>query len=565
MSDKEVSLSTADSNALREKLGLKKLNEGAEKNRHETVLHDPEKKGPKKSDIAQAEDDSRGKRARDAITKGGSIVDEEGDEDASGWVQKMRAGRGAKMPKVSMPAPEKVEQEDDDDDMEALKRMKVNHNITDIEDGETVELTFADKRILDKDGNLVGEDGIALENAQKRQKYLGERNQAIRGDLSLGNQLSTMTAEERERAEGATALTGKYDDRPREPSGFTLGEAARMGVAERLEVLTKNAESLNNSLKFQSDYLQSSEIKDRKPKKKIKKRKALELGDKEEIVLKEDIKPKKEPEEKVDENSDEEDAWLYEQLSRQRKMNRTAASRSVEERGAASLMETIEKTELKEEQPEETVVPTTTMMDSKDVLTGTTEFCKAVQTAQEKLESRRHESYTGALQFKQQQLQRARRGARASVKKDDDDQEEEDAGATRENLSEDLLDTTTASALAYLRSRNEILHDQDNHRAKESDLKPLEMATKEGEIRLETRDEFGRVMTPKEAFQQMSWVFHGKRPGAKNEMKRLLRLENELKMKATDVEKSLPTMRALRKVQGSESKAHIVLTSGAQT
>ena len=28
-------------------------------------------------------------------------------------------------------------------------------------------------------------------------------------------------------------------------------------------------------------------------------------------------------------------------------------------------------------------------------------------------------------------------------------------------------------------------------------------ATKEGEIRLETRDEFGRVMTPKEAFQQM--------------------------------------------------------------
>merc|ERR1719240_1574390 len=249
----------------------------------------------------------------------------------------MRAGRGAKMPKVSMPAPEKVEQ-GDDDDMEALKKMKVRHNITDIEDGETVELTFADKRILDKDGNLVGEDGIALENAQKRQKYLGERNQAIRGDLSLGNQLSTMTAEERERAEGATVLTGKYDDRPREPSGFTIGEAARMGVAERLEVLTKNAESLNNSLKFQSDYLSSSEIKDRKPKKKIKKRKALELGEKEEIVLKEDIKPKKEPEEKVDENSDEEDAWLYEQLSRQRKMNRNAASRSVEERGAASLM-----------------------------------------------------------------------------------------------------------------------------------------------------------------------------------------------------------------------------------
>ena len=52
----------------------------------------------------------------------------------------------------------------------------------------------------------------------------------------------------------------------------------------------------------------------------------MELGEKEEIVLKEDVKPKKEPEEKLDENSDEEDAWLYEQLSRQRKMNRSAAS-----------------------------------------------------------------------------------------------------------------------------------------------------------------------------------------------------------------------------------------------
>ena len=50
------------------------------------------------------------------------------------------------------------------------------------------------------------------------------------------------------------------------------------------------------------------------------------MGEKEEIVLKEDVKPKKEPEEKVEENSDEEDAWLYEQLSRQRKMNRSAAS-----------------------------------------------------------------------------------------------------------------------------------------------------------------------------------------------------------------------------------------------
>merc|ERR1719271_61230 len=268
-------------------------------------------------------------------------------------------------------------------------------------------------------------------------------------------------------------------------------------------------------------------------------------------------------------NSDEEDSWLYEQLSRERRLQRKEEADETgvkKELGAAGLLEVVEKKELKEAEMQ--LQPTTASDNKTDgQLTGTTQFTKAGQTAAEKLESRRHESYTGALQFKQQQLQRQRRGARAGLaKKKDEDQDEEqtkqEQEETRENLSEKVLDGTAASAIAFLRSRNEIQKDQDNHRAKERDLQPMENDKEKNAIRLETRDEFGRVMTPKQAFQQLSWVFHGKRPGAKNEMKRLLRLENELKMRATDVEKSLPTMRALRKVQGGEAKAHIVLTSG---
>ena len=40
--------------------------------RQREVLHDPEVKGPKKSDIGNAEDEARGKRARDSITKAAS-------------------------------------------------------------------------------------------------------------------------------------------------------------------------------------------------------------------------------------------------------------------------------------------------------------------------------------------------------------------------------------------------------------------------------------------------------------------------------------------------------------
>jgi len=341
-------------------------------------------------------------------------------------------------------------------------------------------------------------------------------------------------------------------------------------VAEKLNVLNSQHESLQKELKYQSDYLTTAEIQARAPKKKIRKRKKIETDEKDDVTVKIDPKVKKQLADMEEVNSDEEDAWLYEQLSRQRRLQRKDEVESgvKKEMGAASLLEVVEKKELKEAEVQ--LQPTAnegTKANPDAQLTGTTQFTKAVQTAAEKLESRRHESYTGALQFKQQQLQRQRRGARAGLakKKDDDEDEEQtkqEQEETRENLSEKVLDGTAASAIAYLRSRNEIQKDQDNHRAKEKDLQPLEMGTEKNAIRLETRDEFGRVMTPKQAFQQLSWVFHGKRPGAKNEMKRLLRLENELKMRATDVEKSLPTMRALRKVQGGEAKAHIVLTSG---
>merc|ERR1719253_1223860 len=167
--------------------------------------------------------------------------------------------------------------------------------------------------------------------------------------------------------------------------------------------------------------------------------------------------------------------------------------------------------------------------------------------------------------YKQQALAKAKLGVRKAKVQNKAGEEERDQEAeeeAREILSEELLDNSTASALQYLRSRNEVLMDQESHRTSKGDNRPMEMNS---EIRLEARDEFGRIMTPKESFRQISWVFHGKRPGAKNSTKRLLRLENELKLKSEMSREDihLPTMRALKSVQGSEAKAHIVLTSGA--
>merc|ERR1719253_2347330 len=135
---------------------------------------------------------------------------------------------------------------------------------------------------------------------------------------------------------------------------------------------------------------------------------------------------------------------------------------------------------------------------------------------------------------------------------------EEDA----EHLMEDGLDLSCASGLAYLRARSQIGNDQESHKFKKSDNRPLEMSTVDGDIKLEYRDDFGRVQTPKEAFRAISWKFHGKVPGRKNMERRILRLENEMRLKSMNPVESLPTLRALKHVQKAEAKPYMVL-SGA--
>merc|ERR1719446_967070 len=138
----------------------------------------------------------------------------------------------------------------------------------------------------------------------------------------------------------------------------------------------------------------------------------------------------------------------------------------------------------------------------------------------------------------------------------------QDEVSSETQLKENALDLSCASGLAYLRARAQMGNDQESHKNRKSDNRPLEMSTVDGDIKLEYRDDYGRVQTPKEAFRAISWKFHGKVPGRKNLERRLLRLENEMKLKAMDPMEQLPTLRALRHVQSSDAKPYMVL-SGA--
>ena len=76
------------------------------------------------------------------------------------------------------------------------------------------------------------------------------------------------------------------------------------------------------------------------------------------------------------------------------------------------------------------------------------------------------------------------------------------------------------------------------------------------EIKLEYHDEFGRLLTQKEAYRHMSHKFHGTGPGKRKTEKRLRQLREEEMRKN---ERGAETMRALENVTAATGKAYVVV------
>ncbi|KAL3661801.1 hypothetical protein V7S43_013095 [Phytophthora oleae] len=82
-------------------------------------------------------------------------------------------------------------------------------------------------------------------------------------------------------------------------------------------------------------------------------------------------------------------------------------------------------------------------------------------------------------------------------------------------------------------------------------------------VKLDYRDEFGRLLTKKEAFRMLSYKFHGHEPGKKKKEKRLRQLKEELQaQKMLSGEGSTKIMKVLEKKQKHSKEAHVVLSSG---
>ncbi|OQR89254.1 U4/U6.U5 tri-snRNP-associated protein, partial [Thraustotheca clavata] len=141
--------------------------------------------------------------------------------------------------------------------------------------------------------------------------------------------------------------------------------------------------------------------------------------------------------------------------------------------------------------------------------------------------------------------------------------EEEEEEASTWGVEEPLVQSGMAATLALLRNRGDLREElQLSQAGRANDQRDRnindELQIKDG-VKLDYRDEFGRLLTKKEAFRQLSYRFHGHQPGKKKQEKRLKQLKEELSQKKSSVSIK---MQSLDRRQKQTKQAHLVLSEG---
>lgn len=128
-----------------------------------------------------------------------------------------------------------------------------------------------------------------------------------------------------------------------------------------------------------------------------------------------------------------------------------------------------------------------------------------------------------------------------------------------------LVGKGMAATLALLKGTGE-LKKSDQLAGRSKDSRAYDPSSTDHGVKLEYRDEFGRKLTQKEAFRQLSYKFHGYGPSQKKKEKRLKALELQQKAQSSRagiLEGVGGTMKSLTQAQEATGRAHITIQGGA--
>ncbi|CAN6229584.1 unnamed protein product [Urochloa humidicola] len=522
-----------------------------------------------------------------------------------------------------------AENGDDDDEEEEDKQVgdhlsgvKVLHGLDKVLEGGAVVMTLKDQSIL-ADGD-INEEADMLENIEIGEQK--QRDEAYKASKKKG----TYDDKFNEDSSSKKSMLSHYDDPMEDEGvtldegGRFTGEAEKKleELRKRIEGghVLKKTEDLTATTKVSTDYFTPDEmLQFKKPKKKksLRKKEKLDLDALEAEAIASGLgaadrgsrsdarrQSAREEEQKADaeKRSSAYEAAIAkaEEASRALRPEKTAPAKLAEEEELVfgddyeDLQKSLEQArKLALRKQEEAAGPlavvelatATKGQDDTDATEGDSQQNKVVITEMEE--------FVWGLQLNQE----TQKQEDHDVDMDEDDDAmpsdnlvkddtnglaamEEDAQAEKqvkvdeeevkpdEVIHEVAVGKGLAGALKILKERGSLNEGTDwggrTTDKKKSKLVGVEDGPKD--IRIERMDEFGRVMTPKEAFRDLSHKFHGKGPGKMKQEKRQKKYQDEMKtkrMKSSDT----PLMAAekMREAQARNQTPYLILSGNAKT
>eukprot|EP00250_Pteridium_aquilinum_P002657 c12881_g1_i1 orf=124-2781(-) len=208
------------------------------------------------------------------------------------------------------------------------------------------------------------------------------------------------------------------------------------------------------------------------------------------------------------------------------------------------------------------------------VFTETEEFCRNIQL--DEILLRRpgvKDAFGEDDEPMEEEKSRGVDGGWMEVNEDRKDQEMEEQQAEEDpSVEEAVVEVAVgkglSGALQLLKERGTLKEtvewggrNMDKKKSKLIGIVGQEEKFKNREILLDRVDEFGRVMTPKEAFRKLSHKFHGKGPGKMKQEKRMKQYEEEMKLKQmTSGDTPLLSMEKMREAQAKMHSPYIVIS-----
>mmetsp|Transcript_11550 Transcript_11550/g.35592 ORF Transcript_11550/g.35592 Transcript_11550/m.35592 type:complete len:798 (-) Transcript_11550:47-2440(-) len=252
--DGEMSMTVDDTNALRERLGLKPLNSGvssdaalaqAQAERNYKIAQQERAEARRLADIEAELARAKRKREANAPLPKSTLGDDLGEvDDATAWVARSRAAKkDAKDPALAKLEAERrarllMEQEQAYTSADLAGMKVAAHSAEALERGDALILTLEDEQILDYDkdqhGKLVGlkkDSGPQLVNQNRAQDDQVKKRRAElyeEAALHAGGAVADDYEFATGNAAGGSATLAKYDDRSKTSFALTIG--SRGGV-----------------------------------------------------------------------------------------------------------------------------------------------------------------------------------------------------------------------------------------------------------------------------------------------------------------------------------------------